>query len=683
MRKAASGAWRSLPSYLAFYLLLVVSAFGAWQGRKQVMGISSFRLPDKANLPFSGDTVANSLQDHLAQIVQEIDRQRNDKRLHATDMHSLEQPGLQIPPQGTRFTRLEVPKQYAVEVKGLSYDGLIAVARAVMGTETMVSGDLVLEGTDGGKFILIARTESKGPWRSDVYPQTADGLRLASKDLAEKIFESQDPVLAGVLFLNQGQVERALGLLKQASETETKDLALKLALCQAMEANEFYGDAVGCYAGARNMNPSSLEEIDERLAQANWLYGNRDGALQSFEELAHKRHYRRAFLELGKALDDLGEHDKAISAYDKFLKAGADSPAPQDLAIVHVGKATAFANLGNHKESLAEFQMALDVIPGDPLILIHRSVELANNGDLDAGITELQSIVEQNKSADVVSFALYQLGDLFERKGEFKQASEQFRAATERRPGYKEAHDRLAKCLTRLHRLPEAFAEFSQTARLSSNLVDRKYAGVLANQWLGNALQGLRDYAGAASAYQEALRLKPDYRIAHSELGHVFEQQKQLAQAVQEYRKALAAAPNELDTNEWFVITNIRLGQALLREGNNLEAVSKFRRAIELETGNAEAHYGLAVALYKQGREQEAAAHCQAAGELPLSDPVHRVCPQQPAPREPASTSSPTHNSAPRWKIPVRRKVFFRRLLSLRFASRAAVLGQMRASVTV
>jgi tetratricopeptide (TPR) repeat protein len=437
-------------------------------------------------------------------------------------------------------------------------------------------GDLVLDGKDGGNFILIARTGSSAPWQSDPYPQTAEGLNSATKDLAEKILENHTPALAGVLFLNQGRVELALRVLKQASDEKPKDLAAKLALCQGMEANELYEDAVNCYTDARNMNPSSPEEVDERLAQARWLYGkdgNRQLALQNFEELAYTRHYTRALLGLGMALDGTGEHDRALSVYEEFLRAGTD---PRSVAIAHVGRATTIAKLGKHEEALAEFKMALDTIPGDALVLVQKAVELASAGDLDAGITELQSVLGQkNEADDVVPFASYRLGELLVKKGELEKASEQFRTATEWRPDYKEAHDSLAKSLTRLSRLPEALAEFSQVAKLSSKMVDRKYTDVLANQWLGNTLQDLCDYAGAASAYQTAIHLKPDYRIAYSELGHVFERQGQRARAIEEYRKALAAGPNELDITEWFVITDIRLGEALLKEGKDLEAISR------------------------------------------------------------------------------------------------------------
>jgi tetratricopeptide (TPR) repeat protein len=419
-----------------------------------------------------------------------------------------------------------------------------------------------------------------------------------------------------------------------------------------MEANEFYKDAVKCYESARNMDPSS-PEVEERLAQAHWLNGDTKLAVKEFEELAYKRHYTRALLGLGKALDDLGEYQRAINVYEEFLKAGflrdhwfdfwnrEGRGDPRSLAIAHMNIAATYAKLRKHEDALAELQKALDTLPGDALVLVRRGMVLADAGDLDAGITELQSVVGENESADPVPFASFLLGVLFERKGELEKATEHFRTATEQRPDWGEAHNSLAKSLTRQGRLYEARSEFGKKAKLSSNLVDRKYFDVLASQWLGNMLRDLCNYAEAASEYQRAIDLKPDYRIAYNELGRVFERQGQLARAIEEYRKAVAAEPNELDTKEWFVITDIRLGEALLREGNDREAIFRFSKAIERDEKNVEAHYGLALALYKQGREQEAAAQCEAVNKV-----LPGTCPRQPPPWERANTSCSKRNSA-------------------------------------
>src|SRR5258706_3309098 len=88
------------------------------------------------------------------------------------------------------FNRIQVSPRFAVEVKGLSYEGIISVARAGAGTETTVSGALI---RNGKEFVLIARTADAGPWEPISCPLTAEGLRRASRDFAEKILATQSP----------------------------------------------------------------------------------------------------------------------------------------------------------------------------------------------------------------------------------------------------------------------------------------------------------------------------------------------------------------------------------------------------------------------------------------------------------------------------------------------------------
>src|SRR5438132_13700728 len=40
-----SGAWHTLPSYLPFYLLVIVVGFAAWKARTSVTIIAPFQLP--------------------------------------------------------------------------------------------------------------------------------------------------------------------------------------------------------------------------------------------------------------------------------------------------------------------------------------------------------------------------------------------------------------------------------------------------------------------------------------------------------------------------------------------------------------------------------------------------------------------------------------------------------------
>jgi tetratricopeptide (TPR) repeat protein len=690
--KRAMQVWRTLSSQGLLFFAAVVVIIAAWQALKPVTVIAPFQVPDKGSVPFSGETVANVLQDHLVQIHQRIQNQNKDQKLHATDMHSLGQAGLQIPPdiKGEEYSRSEVPTQFAVEVKGLSYQALVGSARAIWGTQTTITGDMIVDGRNGGKFTLIARTAGKGPWQTDPQPQTVEGLQLAAEDLAEKIIESREPGTAGVLFLNDGKAQRALEALKKASEpdpTRSKEdeERVRVALCVGMEANEQYRAAMDCYRDLLNKKPSSPEEIEERFAQAHWLAGDdpneitigksRDDALQEFDILANKKRYSRALLGWGKALDDLGRHDPAVVAYSRFLE-NENNLAEKDkdrrnVAIAHVGKATAYAHMGNHKDARAQYEEALKSIPGDTLVLVRRGVELADAGDLDAGITELQKAVDERKeSGDVEAFASYQLGILFERRKEWGKASEQYRKTVEKRPEFSEGHMALAKALAQDGKIEDSRNEFREAARRSSKEKDRKYVDVLARQWLGNSLQDLCEFGRAESEYKAAIFLKQDYRAAHSELGRVYARQRQFGRAIEEYEKALDANPNELDEVEWLVRTRVRLGEALvsqgpstvpdgfaelraiamieprrvewllalgeaLREqGNYPEAASTFRKAMGVNAEEADAHYYLAVTLGKMGKAAEAAEQCGIVGKLRPDDPKYRGCPSPVAVRK-------------------------------------------------
>jgi tetratricopeptide (TPR) repeat protein len=602
-----------------------VAGYAAWEAQTPVTVIAPFQLP-KADLPFSGEIVADALQDGLTSIHDDIEKEKQDPRLRSTEMDLPDLRGLIIP----KFRRVQVPTRFAVEVQGWSYEGIISVARSVIGTETTVSGDVIL---NGKAFILIARAGDAGPWESVSSPISAEGLKRASRDLAEKILTTQDPTLAGAALLKDGQADQALAALNRAQDLNPTDARVKLNLCMGFEANRRYKDAKECYQDVLKMNPSSPPEVLERLAQAYYLNGERDLAVTRFEELAHKQGYRGALLALGKALDDMGQHEDALKAYDEFLAAEHRS---RNLAVAHVNRGYALARLDKHEEALKEYQNALENAPGDVLILANIGVELAKAGDPDAGIAQLQSLVDGNVNADSVPFAFLQLGILFQGKNDWQRAGEHFRRATDLRPNYTEAHTKLAYVLAQEGRRSEALTEYIKVARLSPREVDRRYSQVLANQWLGNTLRDQGQYAGAASAYREAIRLKPNYRAAHCELGFVLEKQRHLSQAIQEYRVALLAKSKELDSSESLILAHRRLGSALVspgrahraeslteirratelvlclgtalyEKGSFVEAASRYTEAIEIDPQSAAARNDLALALDKEGLVQQAA----------------------------------------------------------------------------
>jgi tetratricopeptide (TPR) repeat protein len=115
----------------------------------------------------------------------------------------------------------------------------------------------------------------------------------------------------------------------------------------------------------------------------------------------------------------------------------------------------------------------------------------------------------------------------------------------------------------------------------------------------------------AEAHYRESLAIEPQAAI-HNDLGFVLERQGLADEAIEQYEKALALDPASASAH-------YNLGGALIRRGEPTAAERQFRAALERKP-SAPAYAGLGLALYQQGRADEAIASLQAGIE---ADPKH------------------------------------------------------------
>ena len=516
----------SQPIYLAVFLMV---CYAVWEAKTPVTMIAPFQVPnDKPS--FTGDIVADSVQDALKSIRNEIESEKQDMSLRSSETGLPDLRNMLMP----RLWQVQAPPRFTVEVKGVSYGRILSLAREILGTETTISGDVVM---DGEKFILIARAADGGPWESTAQPLGADGLKQASRELAVKILMTQDPTLAGVALLKHGQIDEGLEELIRARNRKPTDPGLKLNLCVGFASSRRYDDAIDCYEQMLQMSPDS-PDLKERMAQAYYLKGLRDDAIRLYEEL-DRDGYRTALLGLGEAKDYNGDSRSAVKAYDKFL---ATESQDRNKALAHVKKGLALAHLGSHHDALDEYREALKYAPGDVLILVHEGLERADATDIDCGIAQIKSVVDENQKSDALPFARVQLGVLLERKGDWQGAIEQYELAAQTQPNYVEAHMKLAKALAHENRGTRALEEYAKAAKLSGFDLERGNSEIFASQWLANELRDLGNYSGAASAYRRAIQLKSDDSAAHCQLSLILTRQGHLSEAIREYGSALVPA---------------------------------------------------------------------------------------------------------------------------------------------
>lgn len=167
-------------------------------------------------------------------------------------------------------------------------------------------------------------------------------------------------------------------------------------------------------------------------------------------------------------------------------------------------------------------------------------------------------------------------------------------AAVRLAPSDPEAHYTRALTLVNLQRLDEAVVELKQATAL------RPYHYY---EWLdlGVTLDRIGDRTAAISALQESVRLAPSFAQPHWQLGNLFYQQGQYAEAFAELRSAVKSNPA--------LVTGMMDLAWVAADGD----VGDFEALTQPQT--ARAHLHLAVFLAKHGRGADAARQVTEAGE--------------------------------------------------------------------
>lgn len=115
---------------------------------------------------------------------------------------------------------------------------------------------------------------------------------------------------------------------------------------------------------------------------------------------------------------------------------------------------------------------------------------------------------------------------------------------------------------------------------------------------LGSLYGQRQEWADAEQAFKSALEINPSLAVAHFHLGMTLDAQ-QLAAGPDELRKACDLAPGNVD----FLVA---LGQALTAQGKDAEAVPVLQRAVQIKPGHPAASYQLGLALQRSNQVSDA-----------------------------------------------------------------------------
>jgi tetratricopeptide (TPR) repeat protein len=280
---------------------------------------------------------------------------------------------------------------------------------------------------------------------------------------------------------------------------------------------------------------------------------------------------QEVLIDLAIAYFDAERYEKALEPLGKAL-----SLNPQSAGAHHMlGKS--YFMLGDFVKSAAELQTALKITPSDYDIAYTLGLAYLKQHQL----APTQQIFER---------MLRQLGDrpqlrvifgrAYRETGFLAEAIEEFKKAVALDPHFPRAHYYLG--LTYLlkdgaSRLPDAEQEF----KIELNSHPDEF---FANYYLGIVYLMNRKWEPAISLLQKAVLIQPTNPDPYFHLGQAYQAIERYTEAIEALRKSIALNPS-LNHNDYQVATaHYRLGQSLLKAGQNEAAQKELQLSAELKS---------------------------------------------------------------------------------------------------
>jgi len=306
------------------------------------------------------------------------------------------------------------------------------------------------------------------------------------------------------------------------------------------------------------LRPDKSAASNAGLAEARRLaaVGDRPGAERLYRALiAANGSLAPALHGLGALCFDTGRRDEAISLLERAAQA-----APVDAAL-RGALANGYAAVGRFVEAERECRAALAQAPA--IAALH-----------------------------------FLLGRLLRDQGRGGGAQAPFARALALEPTHAAAAYALARLLEGGTDRPAAIAAFRRATALAPDRADAQYR-------LGRLLRGTDD-AAAAIAFEAAIRSRPDYAEALSDLGTIRQQEGAFAVAKALYQRALAANPDLTEAA-------LNLSAVLLAEGDTDGARRTAAAVLTAQPGSVATHLALGRAEIAAENHKTALAHFEAA----------------------------------------------------------------------
>jgi tetratricopeptide (TPR) repeat protein len=299
-------------------------------------------------------------------------------------------------------------------------------------------------------------------------------------------------------------------------------------------------------------------------------------------------------------LHQAGQVDAAIANYEKYLAVRPDSP------LAHSNLGAAYAKSGRYQEAVEQYQLALKLQPGNAGIELNLGLAWYKSGQTQLAAATFEKL---HKLAPGEMQPTLLLADCLLAMGKDKEVINLLADLGEQRP------DDLAVA----YMLGTALARDGQIERgqVIINRILRRGDTAEARLLLGTTKLRAQEFPAALADLAKAVELNPKLPDVYTYYGQALLATGDSAGAVEAFRKALAANPNDFGSNMQLAI--------LLKEENKMdEAAQCLDRALRVRPGDPGARYQHATLLLHDNKTEDARAELEAiVAEAPSFTEAH------------------------------------------------------------
>jgi superkiller protein 3 len=410
-----------------------------------------------------------------------------------------------------------------------------------------------------------------------------------------------------------GNVYRTLQRYDQAIDSYQKSIELNPDEAWAYHNLAFVYKDLGTYQQAITLYQRAIKRFEDSHHQAvSWnnlgniysILERSNDAIQAYlKAIVLDDSYALPWNSLGETYSRLNRPEQAIDAYQQAIQ--------RDPKYV-----LAWNNLGDvyrsserFEETIRAYKRAIELDPTFAWPYHSLGLIYEERGDFESAILYYQEAVERHKSGEQKAVLWDNIGGIYRVMDEGEKAIEAYRRATNNDPTYAapwyslgniyaalerdEAainayrrsievspvdpwpYHNLALVYEKIQRYDEAATSYQQA--IERHTIDRNKA--VSWDSLGNVYGDIGRHQEAVYAFQEALRLNPDYALPWNSLGDVYNALEDYPKAIEAYERAI-----ELDPTYAWPYNNLGLVYESLQQYDL--AISIFKEVIKIHAND-------------------------------------------------------------------------------------------------